>query len=202
MKDDIITRAQSEVVREQKHRDGIPQIVAGLFVILSMLLIGRDKGQLMVVFIPLIVISIEGMRKRITYPRIGYVKVQEPKVHRGLMLIILAVILALGAVLFTVTIGDSSISRDVSRILYPIMMLVVAAMIVAMMLYRFLSEKNTIMIIYALFIVLLVVAIWIFHLRQRTVLNALIGFGAANLVFGVVSLISFIRKYPIIPDHE
>lgn len=67
MKEDLIDQAQKDVIVEQKYSDGIAQIVAGLFLMLAMLFSRQGQSTLVVVFIPLVPLLIEALRKRFWY---------------------------------------------------------------------------------------------------------------------------------------
>jgi len=77
MNDDLIKKTQIDVYREQKNRDGIPLIAAGIFLIIISILMAFDKVTFAGIFVIVIPLVIDSLRKRFTYPRIGYVKLPD-----------------------------------------------------------------------------------------------------------------------------
>ncbi len=201
MQKDLLDQVQNDVRKEQKQQDGVPQIAAGFFLIATMLLMLRGQGNLMPVFIPLIPILMEGLRKRFTYPRIGYAELPQPRRQRQLMILVVAGLLVLGLLLFFLSRGKALGQLDV-RTLRPGFLIVIGFVVAALLVYRYRKERDSRMLWYLACILLLLAAIFIFHLPRRTVLYIGLGFGILNLVYGIVALIAFIRRYPVLSDEQ
>ncbi len=201
MKDDLITQVEHCVRMEQKWSDGIPQIAAGLFMILMMSMMLGGRSNLFVVFIPIIPIVIEGLRRRFTYPRVGRAVLRETSSRRLLFIWIIAAYLIAGIVVMLIT-KQQNPQQDSNPYLWFWFVPITAIVLVAVMLYRSWREHNKRIIWYALFIILLATYVIVFRPRRYTVGYIVTGFGALNLVYGVISLIRFTRKYPVMTDAQ
>lgn len=201
MQKDLLDKVQNDVRKEQKQQDGIPQIAAGFFLIVTMLMMLGSHGNLMPVFIPFIPILIGGLRKRFTYPRVGFAELPQQRRQRQTRIWVVAGLLILGLVLFFLSRGKALGQQD-SRTLWLAFLIVIFAAVAALMVYRYRKDRDSRMIWYLAFILLLATAILLFRLHQRTVLYIVLGFGILNLVYGVVALIGFIRRYPVLADER
>lgn len=152
--------------------------------------------------IPFIFIIIESMRKRFTYPRIGYAKLRVQGTHQVIMIWVVALLLVLGIVFMFIFSSKPNFTEKSSNMMRNIMMPLIALAVTGLMIYRYLKEKNSLLIYYALFIVLIALSVFVLHFKREIVLYALLAFGALNLVFGVISLIHFIRQYPVLSENE
>jgi uncharacterized membrane protein HdeD (DUF308 family) len=201
MSDDLITKVKNEVTFEQKHRDGIPQLVVGLYMIISGLFLIADSGSFVAVYIVFIPILIEQFRKRYTYPRIGYAKLKEKNFRRsGMMFFTLALLIA-GAIAFII-VKNVHMEPKVWVKLHYAIMLVIGLLVLMLMLYRYLREKNKTMLFYGGFIILLMAAIITFKLHLEFVYWAMLVFGILNLIYGIVVLRSFMKEYPVLENED
>jgi hypothetical protein len=197
MKDDLISKVEHSVRAEQKWSDGVPQIAAGIFIIICMGMMLDDKGNLFVVFVPIIPIVIEGLRKRFTYPRVGKAVLREKTSQRVTMLTIVAAFLIAGAVGFFLVKGKQAGGQ-----MWTWSVIAIAVLAVALMLYRSWREYNKRMLWYAVFIALLATGIVLFKPHRHEVEYIMLGFGTLNLIYGVITLVRFVRKYPVLQDAE
>jgi hypothetical protein len=199
MNDDLIARTQNEVLQEQKSRDGIPQIALGLFLILTSLLIylrQESMAGILIIFVPLLT---RELRRRFTYPRIGYAKLPDSSTKRHLMSLVVLGFLILGLLLYFLT-TRTPMSPQTAKILYFSTMLVIALIIDLLLVFRYLKEKDVTYLLYAAALSLTVVLVWYYHLRIRTVMYIIGGFGLLNLLYGLYALRLFIRNYPVLEE--
>lgn len=201
MKNDLIAQLEHKVRAEQKWRDGIPQIAIGFFLIIAMELMLEGKGNLFVVFIPLIPVMIEGLRKRLTYPRVGRAILREKFPKRAVLLVIVATVLILGVVVGLWTRFERPVF-DVNNGAVAWSLLTIPLLLTAAIVYRSRVEHNSRILWYAAFIILLSLTVVIFRLHRPTVQYIILSFGILNVLYGIVALISFIRKYPVVSDEQ
>lgn len=184
---------------EQKSRDGIPQITIGIFLILVAVLIFLRRESMTGILIILIPMVTRTLRRRFTYPRIGYAKLPDNATQRGLFMWIIAGILVLGLILFLVT-TRPGFSPQAAKNLYFGTMYGIAAVVVTLLVVRYLKEKDYAYLLYAGALLLTIVLVWYYHLKIRTVMYIIAGFGVVNLLYGVFALRSFIRSYPVLEE--
>lgn len=201
MKNDLITELEHNVRAEQKWRDGIPQIAVGLFLIIAMELMIGNKGNLFVVFIPIIPILIEGLRKRFTYPRVGRAVLYEKFPKRAVLIIVIASVLLLGLMVGIITRFQRPILDTNDRAI-TWSLLIIPLLLTATIVYRSRVEHNSRILWYAAFIILLSLAILIFRLHRLTVEYIVMGFGILNVIYGIVALMVFIHRYPVVSDEQ
>lgn len=133
-------------------------------------------------------------KARVTYPRLGFIKFR--KTRKKSMSFILLGILVLGVVLFFLFIGgqDSPLTQFLKKnILFVIASIWGGAIVFAA---ACLEVKR--FFLYAVLVFLgIVLADWIGSLGIN-----LLMVGLFLIIIGVVVMIQFIRRYPIIPDEE
>jgi hypothetical protein len=145
---------------------------------------------------------LEKLRRKVTYPRIGYVKVHEDDPSRPLMVVILFVMMVYLAIFLAPIIGPSDISfYDATCKYLPVSLGVMA------ILYSFALAEKTGDRRYFAFGLLTVTTGLIFALlefeppRAGPVLYVL-GWGVVTTLVSLTTFIRFIRKYPIIDSDE
>jgi hypothetical protein len=200
MKEDIISQVTKEVTHEQKHRDGIPQLVGGTFLIFAMLMAMAGNASLMVVFLPLAIVGVEALRKRITYPRIGYAKIPEASGRKSLMWAVLAFLIA-GLAAFLLYRGKA-MPGEISSNIHLYVMWGVALIIVALAVVVFINKRSLMLVWYALAAVVFSLAVLLFRPSVTTMYWVALGFGALQVILGTINLITFIKKYPVMKDGE
>src|SRR5512133_1682235 len=97
MKEDFISKVRHDVLSEQKHTDGISHIVVGMYLSLIALLMVIDRMTFAGIFIIFIPTMMSILKKRYTYPRIGFAKVADKQEPRQWMMVLIAVLLLGGA---------------------------------------------------------------------------------------------------------
>ena len=200
MKEDPIARIEREVVQEQSHRDGIPQIVVGIFLVCAMLSMLEGGSSAFPVFIPFIPLAIRALRKRFTYPRIGYAQIRENRKGKLLGIWLVLSFLVAGLLAFFIFRGKPEATMQPIKVHY-LMMIAVAFMIIAISIVFLLKNKHTLVIWYAILIAVFILAILVFKPGRHTVHWIVLAFGAAHILYGSISLISFVRKYPVLQDE-
>ena len=200
MKQDPIARIEREVVQEQTHRDGIPQIVVGTFLVFAMLSMLDGNSSIFPVFVPFIPLAIRALRKRFTYPRIGYAQIRENRKGKLLGIWLVLSFLVAGLLAFFIFRGKPEATMQPIKVHY-LMMIAVAFMIIAISIVFLLKNKHTLVIWYAILIAVFILAILVFKPGRHTVHWIVLAFGAAHIFYGSISLISFVRKYPVLQDE-
>ncbi len=201
MKDDLIKQTEKNVINEQKYRDGIPQLLVGVFLVITMLMMMNGRGNLFVIFIPMIPLLMEGLRKRITYPRVGYAQMKERGPRRQVLIWLVLAVLIAGAVVFMLSRGNS-LTLVQSRQIHFFAMHAVALIVVGLSVVFLSRNPRTIFIWYALAIIIFVNAVLFFRLEKDAVYWILLGFGVLHIIYGAISLITFLRKYPVLKDEQ
>jgi len=199
MKQDPITRIEREVAQEQTHRDGIPQLVVGIFLIFAMLSM-MSGSKTFPVFVPFVPLAIKGLRRRITYPRIGYAQIKDQRSTRLWGIWLILSVLVAGILAFLLFRGQSNPMLQSDNFHY-LMMFAVAFLIVAISIVFLVKNKNTVAIWYAALILIFLIAVVYFRLHKPTVYWLVMAFGALHLLFGSYNLASFIHKYPVLKDE-
>jgi hypothetical protein len=201
MKEDIITKVKNDVAFEQKHKDGFSQIMIGLFMVIIALFLYIGIDSYAVFILILFPGLIESLRKRITYPRIGYAKLEDNrKVSSGVWAFIVALIIAVGVVIFVIETSNSSLEQAAAQ--YRILMGVFAMLIIGFLGYASIKYKSKAVMVYGGFAIVFITVTLIFKVDQSFVTWFLFGFGVLNLVYGIYALIKFLKAYPVLKDAE
>lgn len=201
MNDDLIKKTQIDVYKEQKNRDGVPLISAGLFLIFISILMAIDQVYLAGIFVILIPMVTEGLRKRFTYPRIGFVKLPGSKKGRLTRMWLVFGFLVLGLVIMLAT-NANLIPASIQKNIHLYLMWFIALVLLSLLAVVYIKEKSITYLWFGVFIVLFALAVWLFKLHIYLVKYILLGFGLVNLGWGLISLCSFIKKYPVLKDEE
>ena len=145
---------------------------------------------------------LEKLRRKVTYPRIGYAKVHEDEPSRPLMVVILFVMMVFLVVFIAPIISPSDISfYDATCKYLPV------SLGVMMILYSFALAEKTGDRRYFAFGLLTVTTGLIFALLEFEPPKAgpvfyLLGWGVVITLVGLTTFIRFIHKYPIIDPDE
>jgi hypothetical protein len=182
--------------RMSLHQDGLDEILIGLS--LGIMAIFFLDFRLSIAMIAGCVIQIllkPACRRRITYPRIGYAKLQDPKDKvTGRKILVLAIVLVLiGAGLFFVS--------QLRWLLPPYLGIVLAGVTLAQV---WKSTHTYDYFIISLFLASGLVGLLLVSLDyEPTVATAIQGWALAGLLIpiGIIRLNLFLRKYPV-PEKE
>ena len=174
--------------------DGFWDTYIGLLLVTFGLTITYELGYLAGVFGALGVLIIRIGKSKITYPRVGYIKFREIR-RRNFGLIILGVLI-FGIVLFFFLTGSQD--NPTTEFLRNNLLLVIAA-IWASALAAAASILNVGRYFY--YAILVFVGIYVSEWIGSLGIN-LIVVGGVIVLIGLMILIHFIRKYPLIPKPE
>ncbi|MBP7195775.1 MAG: hypothetical protein KBA79_08205 [Candidatus Cloacimonetes bacterium] len=199
MKDELVEKTREQVTQDIKYRDGIPRIAAGVFMVIAMLLALAGNTSTFVIFIPIIPGLVEGLRKRYTYPRVGYAKVRDNVKPRALILAIgLALIVGVGvAAMFNGWFGFELPSR--AKVYGPISIAV--AIPVILIGFVIFSKREQRWSTTAILVLIIILIVFIFKPARHSLYYIVMAFGALNLIIGIFELRKFLRDYPVIPDE-
>lgn len=200
MPKDVINKMRKDIEATHKNRDGIPQIAGGLFLIIAMAQLATRHTAIFVAFVGFIPMIIEGMRRRITYPRIGYAKFPEPTKLRLISSILVALVMALLIIGFLVLKVNEGSPFPVGWIRTAVLVTIgITMMIIAAVL---LMTRRQFELVWEMGIFLALLILIAFDLLNRDNLVYLaFGLGLLSLVIGMIRLYRFIRKYPVIKDE-
>jgi len=198
MKDELVEKIREQVTQDIKYRDGIPRIAAGVFMVIAMLLALAGNTSTFVIFIPIIPGLVEGLRKRYTYPRVGYAKIKEGQSSKRL-LILIALALVIGLLVFLISNGMLGFELPSKVNIYGPMALGVAMPLVLIALL--LTARRRQQWPFTLITILVFLPVLLFvRLGRHTVFYIVLAFGVLNLIMGIIELRRFIKDYPVIPD--
>ncbi len=194
-------------------QDGLAEIFLGLCLIIIAGTIEADDSSLYGIFLDLIIYGIfflliafrtpilEKLRRKVTYPRIGYVKVRQDEPSGLLMVVFVFVMMVFFAILLASFISPSDTSYDTACKYLPV------SLGVMMILYSFALVEKTGDCWYFAFGLLTVTTGLIFALLEFEPPRAgpvlyLLGWGVVITLVSLTTFIRFIRKYPIIDPDE
>ncbi len=200
MKDPLLEQVQNDVATEQQYRDGIPRIAAGFFLIITMLLQMNGNGNTFVMFVPLMPTIIESLRKRFTYPRIGYAKVRDRGSMRKYSLWAVGILLLVGAAVFFINqVSPGTIPQENHQ---PLLLMWATAIIVVLLgIMVFTSRSNIMATLNAMGVVAIANRFFVLGLHRDALYVVMIAFGAFLLLSGLYSLLSFVKEYPVLTDE-
>ena len=199
MKDELVEKTREQVTQDIKYRDGIPRIAAGVFMVIAMLLALAGNTSTFVIFIPIIPGLVEGLRKRYTYPRVGYAKIKEGQSSKRL-LILIALALVIGLLVFLISNGMLGFELPSKVNIYGPMALGVAMPLVLIALLLTARRRQQWPLTLITILVFLPVLLFV-RLGRHTVFYIVLAFGVLNLIMGIIELRRFIKDYPVIPDE-
>jgi hypothetical protein len=201
MNDDLIKKTQIDVYKEQKNKDGIPLIAVGLFLIIVSIFMAIEQLSLVGIFVIFIPIVTEGLRKRYTYPRIGFVKLPESNKGRLTRMWLVFGLLVLGLVVM-LAFNANLIPSGIKVNMHLFLMWFIAFVLLSLLAVTYLRDKNIIYLWFGAFILFFALAVWLLKLHIDVIKYIILGFGLVNLAWGLISLCSFIKKYPVLKDEE
>ncbi len=200
MPKDLLNEVRKDIETTHKHRDGIPQIAIGVFLIIAMGQLAVRNSPIMVAFIGIIPMIIEAMRKRITYPRIGYAKLREPSKLRQITSILVALIIALLIIGFVVF-GHKPTSPQQSMLVRTIAVILIGLAMASIAVVRYIRERNIDSIWEFAFVIALLALVIMGRMSKDNLIYVVYGFGLFNLAVGIIRLYRFVKKYPVIKDE-
>lgn len=201
MKDDLVSKVRIDVLLEQKHKDGISHIVVGLYLMIIAILMSADRVNMAVIFVPMIPTVINRLKKRFTYPRIGYAEVKEKERIRYIAMLLIGVLLllGLGAMLYFQT---HSLSPVLQRSFHTIVILGIGVLLISMLAYKYFQEHSKTPLCYGVVILALIATIFLLKLSHDTVIEIIFVLGVLDFSVGLVLLQKFLKKYPVTKDDN
>jgi hypothetical protein len=170
--------------------DGLIDMVLGVQLVLLSLLLRNPAFSFVSIWTPLALGGIELIRRRLTYPRIGYVKMPTPVTLfvKLLFTFLLAMIFSLGVSVLVRVILGLPLAGDWRSVL-PFAVSVFATVMVCFLAYKFRARR---WYAYGLSMGLVFV---IGRRLDEPLLTA--GLGIVILVWGAVVMARFVRKHPL-----
>lgn len=203
MKDDLVRRAEQDVLNEQNLSDVIQQIVTGALLSISSLtwlLTDLEIGFPLLIIVPIIPFIVKQLRKRITYPRIGYAKIKDKSTDITIVMIVAGLLLffAFSSYTFNLGIVPRSLLTDAWLVTF------VAFIYLVLMIIGYLKRKHIIFLLYGGFAILFTSAVWIFKLsiNMKLMFSCYLVLAVITLIHGIFTLRAFIRKYPVLIDES
>lgn len=186
------TKDIRELERKALHtylQDGLLDIVLGVQLVLLSLFLSNRSLSFVVLWTPLALGSLEALRKRLTYPRVGYVKLPQPAslVIKVLIACLLGMAFCLGiAVLGRVALGFPLSGHGRSTCGFAAAVFITATY--CFLAYRFKAYR---------WFVYGALLSPVFMIANRLDAPALMaGLGAVVMMVGLVVLVGFLRRYP------
>ncbi|MBN2829431.1 MAG: hypothetical protein JXR56_03805 [Candidatus Cloacimonetes bacterium] len=199
---DWINEVTKKVVSEQKYRDGIPQLVVGTYLVLVMLMmLLSGNSAITVVFVPLIPILIETLRKSLTYPRVGYAKIKENKeIGKRMQWILVIMVFGFGILFF----AHKSHVIDFRSLpsMYLGISILIAFTVLILFIFMFIRKPTSLALWYAFALLALASIIFIFKLTKHSAYYLVMCFGFVSTVIGAINLAMFIKKYPLLDNND
>lgn len=189
MSDDIDLQQVEQNARRAFLQDGLVYLFLGLLLIVVSISFLNTELAWLGAFGAFLIFPVQVLRKRVTFPRIGYAKLETPPgMARGMLLFMLAAVIALSAVAFLA-----------SRLM-PVVISIVFALA-----FYFGASLNGIrlrdwLIIGLILIGGVVTAVSFADWHMATAVQFWFT-GALLVVMGAVDFIRFLRKYPFAVDQ-
>jgi hypothetical protein len=197
-----------ETVEQESYRelmqDGFTEILLGtIFLVLPAILLQPSFLSIFIVFyIIFMPQGVEAIRRKYTYPRIGYVKLREdkaPKISLGIVVAVLLVFITIIAVLYLA-------STDVIDRFFILKWMPAVFGFIMWGPSLYLKDKTGQKLLYLPGILMSVTGVATsladFLTAEVGTLLFMIGWGLFFMVFGLVRFLLFIRKYPILENPE
>jgi hypothetical protein len=201
MKDDLINRFKNDVMQEQINKDGVNQIGLGAFLLLASMFLMFDNlflAWLSAVIIPLLS---KQLRKKFTYPRIGYVKLQINDRFGITWSQFILTVLIVGILAYFLLTNTEVYPRNSSKLFIPVFLTIsLVSLIVGTK--TNISKGGKQNLVYVLTFIVPGIALFVFNAPETTFLKILLGLGLLNLIYGIIVLKAFIKKYPVLKDEE
>ncbi|MDO9578216.1 MAG: hypothetical protein Q7J16_10055 [Candidatus Cloacimonadales bacterium] len=184
------------------NQDGLTEVAAGImFLFLSIMLyldVFLDQEVTVFFIMPIIFIGpfLQGMRKKFTYPRVGYANLVTLRRTR---FVIILVLLALIPGIFAVV---KFIKMDFHADLFYFAPLVIGLFLSAVHLYRLIKYKIKRYCIYSIIAFLVTIIAYLFPMRGLVrVLIILTSVAIFQIPIGLITFVNFLRRTPLLPDE-
>ncbi len=186
----------SQIKSEMLHRDGIIEIVVSLYLIIVGLSLFYHLRPFPMVFVPLIPVIIRSLRRRITWPRLGYAHIKTK--GRSFMLLFIAVALIIGLMSYLFSRNSDPVTQNLVLSVFSGTILLI---VFGFMIYRAIEERSRIYIFLGL-LILSVCGVMYFDVPKTHLGSGLIVVSLPCLGYGIVKMYRFMKKYPVIKDAD
>ncbi len=202
----MINKLHDDVISEHNFSDGIYQIENGLILTIFALLNLLNIGASILLFLLIIPLIPKHLRKRFTYPRIGYAKLKDNTPTRIHIQRFIYSVLMLGIFAYFMLTNTDVVPDNSSKLFFPVMLVL---FVLSFLWFQVDNKNRKLNLVYYLTGVLWGATwlLWIspegWHIRisTETAFLILLGLGILNLLYGIITLRSFIRKYPVLKDE-
>lgn len=199
MHDPLVEQTRAQVTEDLHYRDGISQIAASTFIFIALLLAMRGTSSTFVIFIPIIPGIAETMRKRFTYPRVGYARIrQNKKDTHAILWVLIALVIGAGVAFFSR--GRLRFSGIHLPPVYYLMSFSVAVPVLLLSFFLFSGYRQRIPYMIALVLAAMAAVVLLRPQRQLIFIIAL-SFTALSILIGILRLRAFTRYYPVLKDE-
>ena len=179
------------------HADGLFDLVVGFALLLYGFALFNDFVSISAIITVLIVVIMPKLKKKITYPRLGYVQFPREVVKRkkAFLVVVLTIVMLLGLLFFFLLQSDK-VSPILQQTVSDSVPFVVGVLVVSIFLTLAYLQKITRLYAYAGMIVLfyLTAPLVPWHLPHYLLIT-----GIVFTIVGIILLINFIKKYPLPP---
>lgn len=207
MKDDIINKLHDQIEQEHHYSDGIYQIETGLAVTFFALfnLLGIGGFVLFILFF--IYLIGKHLRKRFTFPRIGFAKLKDLSPTRVHVQRFIISVLFIGIFAYFMLTNTEVFPDNSSQLFFPVMLVLYILSFFWSQIDNKSRKQN---LVYHLtwFVWGIAWLLWIspekwqIRISIEAAYLILLVLGLFNLIYGVITLRSFIKQYPVLTDEE
>ena len=184
------------------NQDGLAELFMGIIFLCMVAFLFLDvflnEEVVPILILPAILCGplLQRMRKKYTYPRIGYADLTGQK--RSMVVLILLILFLLLGIYFLV----NSNKLDMTRGLFTHTPLFIGLFLSAIYIYRVVRYKTKRFIVYAIVAVLSLLGTHLFPLRgMLRVLIMITCLSIFQIPIGLITFFKFLRKYPVLQDE-
>jgi hypothetical protein len=182
-------------VWQDSMRDGLMELLLGVYLLLTGIVIQADMSALFILFMVFIPALVKRMKEWFTYPRIGYVKFpeHEKSMGRRIAAALIGAVLALAMVIFLASEGEKTQALYKWVPLLPALILAAGLTVTAQ---RTGFARYYVMAAFALIAGFIIPFIDLPRKMDNIALYLLV-IGPIFLIWGAVIFVHFLRTYPI-----
>ncbi len=196
MKDSNLEGINSQITHEMLHSDGISEIVVSLLFIIIGWSFTYDAIKIPIFAIPFIPMLIRSLRRKITWPRLGYAKVKVK--GKAILMFIPAIILIFGLAGFLLSKNSGQAIQDQ---VFSIMSGIILILLFGFLLYRA-KEEHSRLYLFIAFLLLSFCVMLYFHVPKPIIGLIMITIAFFGLCSGVYKMYNFLKKYPVLKEDE
>lgn len=195
MNTSLDTKIIERNVWQDSMRDGLMEMLLGIYFLLTGIVIQADMSALFILFMVFIPALVKRMKEWFTYPRIGYVKFpeHEKSMGRRIAAALIGAVLALAMVIFLASEGEKT------QMLYrwvPLLPALILAAGLTVTAQRTGFARYYVMAVFALVVGFIIPFVDLPN-KMDTIAFYLLVVGPVFLVWGAAIFFNFLRTYPI-----